>query len=334
MAPDMRPASELARTYKSQIKDKVVLTTGVSPGSIGAAFVQAIASAEPGLLILAGRNLDKLKATADIIAEVYPEVNIRTLLVDLGSFESVRSAAKVVLAWADVPRIDVLINNAAVMAIDWSVSLDGYDTQLVINHLGPFLFTNLVMSKLLKCPSPRIVNITSDGHRLSPFRFDDYNFRDGEYYNKWQSYGQSKTANMLMAISLAENLGTQHKLSAFSVYPGLILTSGLASHLKLFGDSDADLVAMMEIDRVMGNRVGFDGFEGSGITPKSAEVGANTYVFAAFDPEVTAHNGAYLQNCRVSDPLVDTVRPWATSPIEAERLWRLSEKLVGQSFSY
>ncbi|OTA99293.1 hypothetical protein M426DRAFT_16588 [Hypoxylon sp. CI-4A] len=326
---DPRTASELAATYESQIKGKIVLTTGVSPGGIGAAFVTGIARAQPELLILAGRNLAKVQQTADSVSAL--GVKVRVLELDLISLSAVRAAAKELNSWDDVPRIDVLVNNAAVMAIDWAESPDGFDSQFAVDHLGPFLFTNLIIGKLLNAPAPRIVNISSDGHRLSPIRFDDYNFRDGEYYHKWLSYGQSKTANMLMAISLAEKLGPKHNLSAFSVHPGVV-ESNLADHLKLYGDDNPDMTLMLETDRFLGNAVGFEGF--SGVTTCTSEVGANTYVYAAFDPEVTAHNGAYLQSCRLSDPWTDVVRPWATSPVEAERLWKLSEKLVGQEFSY
>ncbi|KAI1412226.1 NAD(P)-binding protein [Hypoxylon sp. FL1857] len=311
MNSDPRTAGELADLYASQIKGKIILATGVSPGGIGAAFALGIERAQPELIILAGRSLSKVQQTADVVSAT--GVKTRVLQIDLASLSAVRAATEKVNGWDDVPHIDVLVNSAGVMAIDWAASPEGYDSQLVSNHLGPFLFTNLIMGKLLKSPAPRVVNVTSEGHRLSPFRFDDYNFRNGEYYHKWLSYGQSKTANMLMAISLAEKLGPKHQLSAFSVHPGLVV-SNLAGHLKLFGDDDSDMILML--------------------LPCTAEVGANVYVYGAFDPEITAHNGAYLVPCRLADPWKDTVRPWATSSVEAERLWKLSEKLIGQKFSY
>ncbi|KAI1377505.1 NAD(P)-binding protein [Hypoxylon crocopeplum] len=329
MNTDPRSASDLAVVYDSQIKGKIVLTTGVSPGGIGAAFVAGIARAQPALLILAGRNPTKVQQTADVVSAT--SVKVRTLELDLASLSAVRAAAEKVNGWDDVPRIDVIVNNAGVMAIGWVPTPEGYDSQLVANHLGPFLFTNLLMGKILKSSAPRVVIVTSDGHRLSPFRFDDYNFRDGKFYNKWLSYGQSKTANMLMAISLAEKLGTKYNLSAFSVQPGLVATN-LGGHLKLFGEDDSDMKLMRDIDRLMGNAIGWAGFDG--IVACTPEVGANTHMYAAFDPGVAAHNGVYLISCRVADPRIDTVRPWATSPVEAERLWKLSEKLVGQKFSY
>jgi NAD(P)-dependent dehydrogenase (short-subunit alcohol dehydrogenase family) len=177
MNTDNRSASDLAVTDESHIRGKVVLTTGVSPGSLGAAFVLGIARARPSILILAGRNLDKLQQTAKNLASKHPEVGFRTLELDLMSLAAVRSAAETFNNWADISQIDVLVNNAAAMATDLAVSPDGYKSQLAINHLGPFLFTNLIMGKPLKSPARRVINVTRDGHRLSPFRFDDYNFQ-------------------------------------------------------------------------------------------------------------------------------------------------------------
>ncbi|KAF4826205.1 Short-chain dehydrogenase TIC 32 [Colletotrichum tropicale] len=168
---DKRTAGELATLYAAQIKGKIILTTGVSPGGVGAAFVKALATVEPALLVLAGRNPGKVQQTAEAISEQSPSVKVRTLDLDLASLEGVRKAAATGNAWDDVPRIDVLVNNAAVMAVNWATSPEGLDSQFVTNYLGPFLFTNLLIDKLLKSPAPRIINVTSDGHRLGPVRF-------------------------------------------------------------------------------------------------------------------------------------------------------------------
>lgn len=225
-------ATKLVNDYASLIKDKVVLTTGVSPNSLGGFFVQAIAKAKPSYLILAARNPSKAQQTSQEIIAAEPEAKIRTLQLDLGSFKSVREAAEKVKSWNDIPIIDVLVNNAGIMAPDYQISEDGFESQLATNHLGPFLFTNLIMSKVLASQNPRVVMVSSDGHRLNPIRFDDYNFDSGKTHNKWYAYGQSKTANMLMAISLAEKLGIKHNLLTFSLHPGVIWTN-LADHLDM-----------------------------------------------------------------------------------------------------
>ncbi|KAJ5555595.1 hypothetical protein N7535_008030 [Penicillium sp. DV-2018c] len=314
--------TELVTDYASLIKGKVILTTGVSPGSLGGAFVQSIAKANPACLILAGRNLPKLDGCVRDIKAENPSVKVITVQVDLGSLASVRNAAETINGNAGIPAIDVLVNNAGIMAVDYALSDEGVESQFATNHLGPFLFTNLIMGKVLKSESPRIVMVSSDGHRLSPIRFDDYNFDGGKTYNKWVAYGQSKTANMLMALALASKLGPKYGLLAFSLHPGVINTN-LGNHL----DFDVD-VSLQSIDRQLGNREGWSTFNW-----KSLERGAATHVYAAFDPALKDHNGAYLIDSHIADPLIDTVKSWAVSSFEAERLWKLSEQLVGQEFA-
>ncbi|KAK0623785.1 putative short-chain dehydrogenase [Immersiella caudata] len=316
-------ASELASDFTPSITGKTILITGVSPSGIGAATSAAIAKASPALIILAGRNPSKVSTTAADVARPYPNVPTKTLKLDLGSLQSVRDAASEVDSWADVPVIDVLINNAGIMAVEYGLSPEGVETHFATNHLGHFLLTNLLMGKLLKAEAPRVVNVSSDGHRMGAVRFDDYNFDGGKTYNRWVAYGQSKTANMLFAVSLASKVAAKG-LVALSVHPGVIATN-LADHL----DGNEDFAELKALDQAQGNKEGWAEFEW-----KSADQGAATSVFAAFSPELKEHNGAYLQDCHIADPWTETVKSWATSPIEAERLWRLSEKLVGQEFPY
>jgi NAD(P)-dependent dehydrogenase (short-subunit alcohol dehydrogenase family) len=168
--------SELVRELADRIKGKVILTTGVSPGGLGAHFVEAIAVAEPALLILASRSVDKARQEAEALAKSHSSVKTRSLRLDLGSLAAVREAAAEVNSWDDVPAIDVLVNNAGIMATDFALTPDGFESQFATNHLGHFLFTNLIMGKLLAASKPRVVNISSNGHRLSAIRFDDLDF--------------------------------------------------------------------------------------------------------------------------------------------------------------
>ncbi|KAI1153714.1 WW domain-containing oxidoreductase [Nemania diffusa] len=315
--------SELVEELASEISGKVILVTGVSPKGLGALFVEAVAKATPSMLILAGRNTIKTSQTADTVKAINAKIKTRVLELDLSSLAAVRSAAAVVQSWDDVPRIDVLVNNAGIMAVGYKVSPDGYESQLATNHLGPFLFTNLILDKILASDTPRIVNVSSDGHRLNPIRWDDYNFRNGESYNIWHAYGQSKTANMLFTLSLAKKLGGRGLLS-YSLHPGVIGTN-LGGHI----DWDEGIPSLQAVDRSLGNKEGW-----ADLKWKTPDQGVATHVYAAFDPNLKDHNGAYLENSRVADPLVDTVKPWATSQLEAERLWKLTEKLVGQEFNF
>lgn len=329
MAPytSSTPISELVADYASIIKGKTILTTGVTPKGLGATFVEATAAASPELLILAGRTASKLQELSDTISATHPGVKIRHLIVDLSSMDSVRKAAEEVNGWDDVPEIDVVVNNAGVMAIPYSVTADGFETQFAADHLGHFLLTNLIMDKILASKSPRVVNVSSNGHSFSPVRHYDPHFSKGETYDRWTAYGQAKTANMLFSLSLAQKLGGRG-LQAYSVHPGLIMTTNLGNHLD-FASPDKDLKSFLEAHRARGHSEGWEFFEAVPV-----EVGAATHAFAAFDPNIKASNGAYLLESRVSDPYVDTVKAWARDTIEADKTWKLSEELVKQKFSY
>ncbi|KAK2002626.1 short-chain dehydrogenase/ reductase [Colletotrichum falcatum] len=312
--------TELVAEYADHIKSKTILVTGVSPGGLGAVFAEKTAAGAPALLILAGRNGEKVQQTVDAIVSAYPGVKARALELDLSSFKSVRKAAETVNGWADVPKIDVLVNNAGIMATPWGKTEDGFEMQFGTNHLGPFLFTNLVIGKVMAAEAPRIIMVSSDGHRLGHIRWTDYNFSDGKHYNEWHAYGQSKTANCLMAISLAEKLGDKGLLS-FSLHPGVIYTN-LGNHLDGY-----DSLRTQDIS--MGSK-----FMWSDFNPKSEDQGVATHIFTAFNPDLKELNGQYFNDCRVADQYSEEVYPWANNKIDADRLWNLSEKLVGEKFGY
>ncbi|KAJ4261624.1 hypothetical protein NW762_007057 [Fusarium torreyae] len=318
---------DLVTEYADIIKGKTILVTGVAPNSLGATFIQETAAASPGLLIFAGRNASKLQSFAESINKAYPGVKTRNLVVDLSSLATVRKAGEEVNSWDDVPSIDVVVNNAGVMAIPFTLSADGYEMQFATGHIGHFLLTNLIMDKILASKSPRVVNISSNGHSLSPIRFPDPHFSNGETYDEWTAYGQSKTAAMLFSLGLAKRLG-RRGLESYSVHPGLILSTGLGTHLD-FASMDADLGAFVKAHRARGNSEGWNFIE-----PVSVEIGAATHAFAAFDPNIKGSNGAYLMEARISDPYTDTVKSWARDVVEADKLWQLSEELVGQKFGY
>jgi NAD(P)-dependent dehydrogenase (short-subunit alcohol dehydrogenase family) len=307
-------AAEVASHYAANIKDKVILTTGVSPKSLGAEFVRTIAAHSPRLIILAGRNPTKLQATADVIREAHPNVPVRLLTLDLSSQQQVRQAAKEVLAYDE--KIDVLVNNAGIMAQPYATTVDGLEAQFGTNHIGHFLFTNKIFPQL--APDARVVNICSGGHRLSPIRFDDLNFSNGATYNPWIAYGQSKTANMLFSVGLAHRHGP--RLKSYSLHPGAIPTN-LTSHLV--GETRFD--GMIQLDRELGNfeskRAGFEW--------KDLQQGTATHVFAAFGDDIEP-NGAYLVDCQVARP--ELVRSGAGNVENAIRLWRVSEDIVGEKF--
>lgn len=182
------------------------------------------------------------------------------------------------------------------------------------------------MDKILASKSPRVVFVSSGTRRVGHIRWTDYNFNEGKHYRRWLGYGQSKTANALTALALAERLGSRGVLS-FSLCPGLIYTN-LAAHS--LDDQAAFSADLTEMDNVYGNKwlCGM-----ADMKLKTLDQGAATHVFASFDNDIENNNGAFLSDCHVADPGREEVYSWATDKVDAERLWKLSEKLIGQEFN-
>ncbi|KAL7822757.1 NAD(P)-binding protein [Trichoderma gracile] len=304
--------TELVAEYGPIIKGKTILTTGVSPNSLGAHYVETIAAGQPKLLILAGRDLAKVKQTAESISKAHPNVQTRVLQLDLGSFVAVRRAAAEVNSWDDVPVIDVLMNNAGIMAVPYSICEDGYESQLTCNHLGHFLLTNLIFDKILASTDKRVVNVSSGGHWFSAIRHADINYdvsakhififfscvfetssyiadewltelviEGGETYEKWNAYGQSKTANVLFSLGLANKFGDRGVL-AYSLNPGAIATTNLAGHLDFAPGGDLDSMASFFAARI--SRLTASPFGWMEKELLSLDRGVATHIFASFDP--------------------------------------------------
>lgn len=221
------------------------MITGVAPNGIGEATALAIASQTPATLIIASRTQKRMGAVAEKIRSAYPDVNLKLVTLDLASQDSVRSAAAEITAL--VPKIDVLINNAAIFIMserEWTK--EKIEIQLGVNHIGHFLLAMELMPLLEAAAkeSPpgttRIINVSSEGHRMSPLRFHDYNFEDKEIpseekpvwplppafsrklpdgYEPCPAYGQSKTANILFSVALQERLRTRG-IASYALHPG------------------------------------------------------------------------------------------------------------------
>ncbi|KAG2177061.1 hypothetical protein INT43_007717 [Umbelopsis isabellina] len=309
-------ADEAASFYANEIKGKIVLITGCTWGGLGAEAARAIAKHDPKLLILAGRKQEALDDTVQKIKEESLEANLRTLIIDLASLESVKKAAAEVNQYSE--PIDVLINNSGIMATPYHTTIDGFEGQLGTNHLGPFVFTNLILPRILASGSRRIVNISSGFTCLSDVRFDDPFFKNGEAYNKWAAYGQSKTANVLFARELAKRYGSKG-LVAFSLHPGVIQTN-LARDVK-----------PEEFQQPIYDAWGQE-FDSSLVDYKNLGQGASTHIVAAFDPSIEKDSGSYLSSCKIANDS-PFLKPYAKNDEDAKKLWTLSEKLVGQTFS-
>ena len=293
------------------LNGKTILITG---GSSGLGKESALALASRGAkVIITARNLEKASGVVDHIRqETGATVDIEEL--ELDSFASIRAFARRVLERAG--SIDMLILNAGVMACPYSKTEDGFEMQFGTNHLGHLLMTCLIAPKLAE--GGRIVSLSSAGHQFSPVVFDDIQFEHRDY-DRWLSYGQAKTANALFAMGLNKRLA-HRGIEAFAVHPGAIQTD-LARHLT-------------EEDIAM-----FQAQVDSGAMPlKTIPAGAATQVLAATAPELAGKGGTYLADCQICE--VDdeaeswsVVRSYAVDPEAADRLWQVSEKMIGESFN-
>ena len=304
-------------------KDLAGRTVFITGGYSGLGKETARAMADRGAhIIIAGRDAKKLGETQAALADE-TGATVETLECDLASLQSVRKAAEE--ANDRFEKIDLLINNAGVMACDFAQTEDGFERQFGVNHLGHFVLTNRLMPLLKKGERVRIVNLSSRGHHIAPVDFDDPNFENREY-DKWRSYGQSKTANVLFAVALDKRLSGRG-IHAYALHPGGIQTN-LGRHL-----SEQDTADLME--RIRKNA------EASGEQPqgfKTIPQGAATTCWVATTPELEGTGGLYCEDCHVADQDDESttggVRSYAIDPDKAERLWALSEKMVGERFAY
>ncbi|KAF2808006.1 short chain dehydrogenase reductase [Mytilinidion resinicola] len=248
---------EVAAALASYIEGKVIIITGCSPNGPGATAALAIAPHHPALIILTGRTRSLIEETEREILKETPDAKTRLLTFDFASLESVREAAKKVNRYSE--QIDVLNNNAGIMATPFEKTVDGIESQFAVNHLGPFLFTNLVLGKFPR--GGRIVNVSSTAYHFGGFRFDDPNF-ETEPYNKWLAYAQSKTANILFSAALAERLGPKNVFS-FSLHVSGGIYTNLGKHMT------AEDHAML-----------------SSVAIVTHQQGTSSYIAAAFDPEL------------------------------------------------
>jgi NAD(P)-dependent dehydrogenase (short-subunit alcohol dehydrogenase family) len=253
-------------------------------------------------------------AGAALAARGLSAVEVETL--DLADLVSVRALAERFLATGR--SIDILINNAAVMASPETRVGDGWESQFATNHLGHFVLTNLLWPALTADGGARVVALSSTGHKLSGIRFDDPQFTAG--YDKWQAYGQAKTANSLFAVQL-DVLGAGHGVRAFAVHPGGIMTE-LQRHLPR---EEMITAGWMTEDGVVNAQF------------KSPEQGAATSVWAATSRLLDGKGGVYCEDCDIAEPTepgsasarVRGVNPHAIDPDAAARLWALSAELTG-----
>jgi NAD(P)-dependent dehydrogenase (short-subunit alcohol dehydrogenase family) len=278
------------------------------------------------MIILVGRSQVKAQPAIDAIKDVNAGVIVKFVEAELASLKSVRAAAQTILDDPEITKIDVVINNAAVMACPQMQSEDKLDYQFAINHLSHFVLTNKIMPKVLAAgPGARIVSVSSSGHRYTGIRFEDPNFTEPGSYKEFASYGQSKTANILFAVELNRRLASRG-IRAYAPTPGSVSTN-LSKHVQALGDK------MMEaFDEAAWKVNGISMAETRVREPvKTLQQGSASLIRAAIDPNLVKEEGIYMDDANlITDP--KQIKSWATDPELAEKCWKLSEELVGEKF--
>jgi NAD(P)-dependent dehydrogenase (short-subunit alcohol dehydrogenase family) len=290
---------------------KTAIVTGGYSG-IGLETVRALAS-KGAKVIVPVRSETKAK---DTLADI--KGDITTAPMDLADLASVNQFAATVCD--ALSQLDLLINNAGVMASPESKVGPGWESQFGICHMGHFALTQALMPLIKKTANARVVALSSAAHKMSDMQWDDINFETAPY-EKWHAYGQAKTANALFANGLSRRLKATGGL-AFSVHPGGIFTP-LQRHLP-----QEEMIAL--------GWLGDDG-EPSELAKagfKSPEQGAATTIWAATSSTLAGKAGVYCEDTNiaaVTDPTSPTARymgvdPHACDDDAAERLWDLSSR--------
>lgn len=301
---------------------KIAVVTGGYAG-IGLETVKTFVEAGAKVIVPAR---DPVKAARNL--EGLRNVNIEKMdLMDPGS---INAFAEKFLSTNHV--LDILVNNAGIMWVPLQRDARGYESQLATNHLGHFQLTALLWPALKKAFGARVVVVSSFGHQMAPFNFEDPNF---EYrgYETLSGYGQSKTANILFAAELDRH-GKDVGVRAFSLHPGSVNGTdlGRVAPMDLFqqmGTHDADGNLYPDVARKL----------------KTIQQGAATTVWCATSPLLNNLGGVYCENAEVAeldlgnidhnynDPsTLRGVKPYAVDAENGKRLWTLSEELTGTPF--
>jgi NAD(P)-dependent dehydrogenase (short-subunit alcohol dehydrogenase family) len=279
---------------------KTVVVTG---GNSGIGYQTALAlSAMGARVVVTARNADKGRAAVAAMNDaVGGAAAVQLVVFDLADLASVRRGAAEILEQA--PRLDVLVNNAGLVQTLRSETVDGFETTFAVNHLGPFLLTNLLLERMEQSTPARIVNVASSAHAAARhgMPFDDLQSTHG--YRAMRVYGASKLANILFTLELSRLLSGSG-VTANSLHPGTVRTGYGAD-----GDARGFLA--------FGIKIAAPFF----LSPAK---GARTSVYLASSPDVEGVSGQYFVKCKARQP-----RRWAQDPEAAARLWRVSEELVG-----
>jgi len=282
-------------TGQPRLPNKLCLITGATDG-IGKEAASSLAT-QGWRLLIQGRDPDKGARVVDELKSRTQNPDIEFVQADFSSLSDVRRLAEQVMARA--PHLDVLINNAGGAFEKRGVSTDGYELTFAVNHLAPFLLTRLLLDSLKGSAAARIVTTASAAHRGAILDFED--LQSTRRFTTMGAYGRSKLANILFTRALAKRLQGK-AVTATCLHPGLVRTN-IARDMPAFGRVIFGLIA----------RFG-----------RSPQQGAETLVYLASAPEVQGASGGYYVDRKLA-PLSQA----AQDDSAAERLWSISEQLVG-----
>jgi hypothetical protein len=296
------------------LSGKTIVVTG---GNSGIGYEAALEFARKRAdVIIACRDPGKARSAAAQIAASSPGAKVKVMELDLSNLASVRGFADAF--HRSHPALHVLCNNAGVMAIPYRRTVDGFEMQFGTNHLGHFALTGLLLDRLLATEGGRVVNVSSNAHRMGSIRFDDLQWQNG--YRKWRAYGQSKLANLLFTFELqrrADAAGA--KLLSVACHPGYAATNLQAAGPRMQGSS------MLEYMFSIGNS----------LLAQSAAMGALPTEYAAVAPEV--HGGDYIGPDGIAEMWGHPVKVGCSAAARdnpaAARLWEVSEQLTGVHYT-
>ena len=286
----------MEQTDSKPMTDKTVLVTGATAG-IGRATALGLAAMGAHLAII-GRDAERTEAAARDIRSIGGHVDV--FVADLSSQAEVRRTAEDVLE--RLLRIDVLVNNVGGYWDTRKVTADGLEHTFAVNHLAPFLLTNLLLERLERSAPARVVTVASGAHTMGRINFDD--LQDEQSYSGSRAYNQSKLANVLFTYELARRLQGR-SITANAVHPGMVNTS--------FGASDPGAVQRVLVPYLRPFM-------------KSSTKGAATSIYVASTPALEHTSGQYFASNKPKKS-----SPASHDPAVAERLWQVSADLVGLS---
>jgi protochlorophyllide reductase len=283
---------------------KVALVTGANSG-LGLVIATELTRA--GATVLLGcRNAQKAAAAVEQITGTAQQP-VEVLPMDLSSLASVSQAAQTFIASGR--PLHLLINNAGLMAVDQSKTVDGFEMQFGVNHLGHFALTAELLPVLLATTGSRVVSMASMGHRMGSMHFDDIMFE--KKYDRWKPYFQSKLANLLFTSELHARLQSRgHKTLALTAHPG-----GSRTDLGTEGKGFSNTMLRSFVP----------------LMTQPAEVGAQPALRAATDPAATSGEFYGPRWMGVGHAVVETPSKAARNRADAQRLWKLSEELTGRT---